>query len=385
MNRRQSGVILASSVAMVALVLSIAVLMRGLDTGNVQVPLHLAIARQDDNGVDVVNWDGSQWEPLVPTDTIVALTSNGHIYTPTIVSILPYIDGSKIALSVSYCADTIAAITESCTGRSFVYFTQSAQLKSLMDSHGDPLRPIRWKTDYVLFVEDPGNGLFEYDTQTETMSQPIIGDTRYSLPASQMGISADNDLIAYSGFSGERVWSRSASQSLSIPGPASDFNTGWLTFSRDASSASAKLAVVAAITATLLGGGVLRVVDLAPTNAMNATVPSSADVSFDFDPEWVTSDLLAFLRGDGDSLDAGSKSMPAAVMTYEVSTATVSEILPDNKIRRALIVPHQSDMLVYLVTDTGGTRKAYGVATSGGSETLLLNDSTTHTALGFPD
>jgi hypothetical protein len=386
MKTNQSSAFLIITTGLLTFVIAVvsSCYLNGPETGQFQIPDTLVVARSSGSEVDVIRWDGAAWSTLVPTNTLVSLIQDAHTYTPRIIKVIPDKRFDNIAIGVLYCADT-ATEFDSCFDHALIYNAPLDQLTLLASPSGELLVPLRWSSLGTLFAYDFGRGLVEYDAASSTFVPSGMNPGDYTLAADQTGFTADDNLVAYSDEDSERIWSRIQGISQPIPGPASHFNTLWMSFSRDVAPADPKLAIVSQTMATALGGGALRIYDLA--TATISTV-STSPAPFDYNPAWVDSTRVAFLRGDGEMWGPGvygsySELMPSSIQLYDMTTNSVTELIAANGIRRGLIAPDQSGNLVYLKLDSSGISKSHGLSVSGGGESILISDDMTHTALGW--
>jgi hypothetical protein len=117
----------------------------------------------------------------------------------------------------------------------------------------------------------------------------------------------------------------------------------------------------------------------------------SSNYDFDFSPAWASNgQKVVFLRADANAWQATpgnfgvlSEDLPAGVTVYDLGTATFTQLLANDSIRRNLIVPGAGGIAAYLETTPDGVKLRL-VDLADGHVTLPLQDETVHTAIGYP-
>jgi hypothetical protein len=355
--------------------------LRGAETPPGLLP-GTSIARLDDGGVDVVMWDGSTWQRVAPPTVIEPLQLDDQVLAPRILSVLVSPDRDALALWVLYCSDQIVE-SDACTAQGHVYDIEQQELLRLPPD----LAPVVWLSDgRKLLVEDYMTEVGAvYDLASGQLEELAAPDELYTLALTAEGVSRDGDLIAFSGESGEGIVDTSTGDVTWLP-TAAAHNTPWMTISPDGQSVA--VVDIRELEDNRLGGGELLLFETSGT--LTATITSD-NSQLDFNPTWAGGGTsVAFLRANAsalrdDTLAYGSESenLPAAVVTYELSSHDERTILQPDAVRRNLTAPGSGDVLLFLQR-VGARFEAHYVHLEGGQSQPLLADGHEHTAIGAP-
>jgi hypothetical protein len=367
-----------------------------LETGGVDIPMRLTIARQAENGdVDVVGFDGSAWDTLVPTGTIQGETVDGHYYTPTIQVVVPAADFSQVALQTAFCADDLTDMGH-CFTRAQVYDVSQATLISASTEDISSVSPLTWLQDGRLLVYDElalQGAIFDPSSATTTLVN--LPDFPHTLSWSQHGLSNSDSHLLYSALGQERILTFSTDVPAptplptpvvtTIPGTPSAYDASWMAFAPSGSEMA--IVRIRSTENNDLGAGVLQLFSRPSSVWSEPTVVAGPD-DLMYSPAWLESgQRLAFLVADATDWRShllASDELTSTVQVIELSSLSKEAAVSEAAVRRQLIVPDADSVGAFLELDDNTFRTRLVDFTTDETAWVLAGDDTEHTAIGAP-
>lgn len=352
-----------------------------------QWPTNLMIARAftDTHTADVVMWDGTTWQTVVPSTALAPITLGGRSYTPHVFSLFPDASATKIAMWIQYCLAVPADDVDECTAGSAIYDTNGSTMTAILPD--ESVVPVGWVTDgqeLLLYNASAGYGSL-YAPGADTAVELDIPADDFELSGGQTAIDKASRRALISAYDGDGVVHLDTGNTVWLAGGPAPHMTAWMAFSPDGGRVVSSR--VRANGDNRLGAGDLKVHNAA-TGALFVTITPPA--AMDFAPSWyLSSNKLAFLRGnysDFISNPSGygpnTEDMGVSVESYDISSGVTTQLQPADKPRQDLIVVGSAPTIAYLAKINGRLKAA--AIDENGAEVLLITDTANHTALAWP-
>lgn len=358
-----------------------------ISSGSSGMPVGLMIARAMSNTteVDVVRWDGSDWQQVVAPSTLAPVVEGVWTFAPhSIIELYPDSTTTHIGLWVMYCTVPRVPDTEDCIPYTFVYDTSTSAATQI--EFDDFIAPIGWLDNGVslLLLDVLGGFGLIYNALTTEISEigaPIEMDEFASGP---YAIHRASRRVLVSGSAGDGVVNvdTGASTWFTALGVGPHLSSS-MSFSPDGTRA-----VVSRVRSgqdNQLGAGVMNIFDTT-SGALLQSITNSDDW-MDFAPVWdEVQGRILFLRADARVFDSDpnpdSISMSTSVQSFDIATGVTTELLPADRARHSLQIANDG-VPVFIGEVSGSGIHTVFMIDAAGIEVPVLVDGLSHTSLSL--